>query len=163
MRPSCSLVLLCLLPAAIAAAPSTPTPPRPPRIALSELSFAGIVLGDTQAKVKKTLGKPGETIGQPDDHDYIFRYPGLDITFFDEDKVAGLSSTSPRRCTPSGVCPGQTLAQAHARLGRGAPPAPVDDAVEYYVEDESCWLQLNLDADSAPPQRIKTLSVVCIP
>jgi hypothetical protein len=162
MRARASLLLLCLLPA-VGAAAEPAQAPRPPTIALAELSFAGIVLGDTRAKVSKVLGRPGETIGQVGDPDYVFRYPGLDITFYEEGKVVGLSSDSPKRCTPSGACPGQTLAQAHARLGRGTAPTPVDDVVEYYVADESCWLQLNLDADSGPPQRIKTLAVVCAP
>ncbi|MEH6414597.1 hypothetical protein [Pseudomonas sp. CGJS7] len=154
MRPIRAVLLLCLLPAALAAA----EPARPGKIALSELSFAGIELGDSQAQVRKKLGKPTKTTGQADSYEHVFRYPGLDVTFFGDD-VAGLSSSSPKRCTPSGACPGQTLVQAHARLGRGAPPVPVDGRVEYYVEDETCWLRLDLGAGG----RIETLAVVCLP
>ncbi|MGH8083520.1 MAG: hypothetical protein ACREP7_23295 [Lysobacter sp.] len=172
MRIAASVSLLCLLSLtpAIVAAESAQTPARPPTIARSELSFAGIVLGDDRAKVRRTLGKPPQMTGRPGDHDYVFNYPGLDITFYEEGTVTGLSSSSPRRCTPSGACPGQTLAQAHAKLGRGKPPAPVDGVVEYYIDDESCWLELNLDADEASSTgadaakaRIEKLSVVCVP
>lgn len=157
MRPIRAVLLLCLLPAALAAAEPAPAPTR---IALSELSFAGIALGDSQAQVRKKLGKPTKTTGQADSYEHVFRYPGLDVTFFGDD-VAGLSSSSPKRCTPSGACPGQTLAQAHARLGRGAVPAPVDGRVEYYIEDETCWLRLDLGAGA--PARIETLAVICLP
>lgn len=168
MRLPPMFVLLCLLPAAGATAS-----PRP--IARAELSLAGIVLGDSDKKVREKLGKPSEMSGKPGDHDYRLVYPGLDVTFYEERTAVGMGSTSPRHCTPSGVCPGQTLAQAHARLGnKSAPPRPAtdDDKLEYYVEDESCWLQLQLDMDplSQPPSdaelaklRIKQVAVVCAP
>lgn len=173
MRLPSIFVLLCLLPAADAAAAPPTASPRP--VARAELSLAGIVLGDRYGKVRDRLGKPGEMRGKPGDHDYSLVYPGLEVTFYEEGTAVGMSSTSPRHCTPSGVCPGQTLAQAHARLGnRGAPPRPAadDDKLEYYVADESCWLQLDLDMDpqAEPPSdaqlaklRVKQVAVVCVP
>lgn len=164
MRFHLTLALSFLLPAAAVAAP--PSPPRP--IALSELSFAGIALGNSEALVRKTLGKPRDMTGKRGDPDYTLHYPGLDVIFYEEGKVTGLNATAANRCTPSGVCPGQTLTQAQAHLGKGTPATPVEGAVEYYVKDESCWLQLDLDSEStsradAGAARIKNIAVVCAP
>lgn len=166
MRFHLPLALSFLLPAVAIAAPPAKSPPRP--IALSELSFAGIALGNSDAQVRKKLGKPRGMTGKPGDHDYTLHYPGLDVIFYEEGKVTGLNATASSRCTPSGVCPGQTLAQAQAHLGKGTPPTPAEGAVEYYVDDESCWLQLDLDTESTPraeagAARIKNVAVVCAP
>jgi hypothetical protein len=123
-----------------------------PRIEASEPtalrpSIGPVSLGDTQARVRERLGNPtsiedvGEYLGSR------WRYKGLDVYFFhDAPIVVGqIESTIPQYCTASGVCPGQTLAVASAKLGSPKGGGSLKDGSNSYaVASEACSLDVNI-------------------
>ena len=136
-----SIILISLLSAGQAGA----APPAAP--SAKQLSLAGLKIADSLTVVRKKLGKPESTTGAPGDHDYILFYPGLRIEMIEPGQVLTLESTSPRYCTPSGVCPGQPLDEARKHWGQGE--IYDDDSSgtwHYSVDEDACFLQLVPDA-----------------
>lgn len=124
--------------------PACGAPPAAP--SRGELSLAGLKLGDSLALVRKKLGKPQSTIGAPGDHDYQLIYPGLRIEMIEPGRVLTLESTSPDYCTPSGLCPGQPLAEARRRWGDGEIYEGDDKGTWHYgVDEDSCFFQIEPD------------------
>lgn len=121
---------------------------------LSELSLGGLKLGDSAKRVQRRHGKP-QVRSQPGEMDYAYLYPGLEVSLAEDGRVVGLDATSPKHCTPSGLCPGQPLAKALERWGDGV-GLDDRDGVEYYVPGETCWLRLDLSG-----QTITALRVLC--
>ena len=131
----------------------------------SELSLGGIALGDSESQVSTLLGKPqkrsdtGEGIA--------LEYPGLTVligwleqaTPGKQRHVIQLKATDSRACTPSGVCPGTSIAQALVTYGQ---PIKVDresdSFLEYYSNQSSCWLQLGTSGET-----VRTISAMCQP
>lgn len=148
-----AIVLISLLSAGQAGAASPGAP------SSSELSLAGLKIGDSLALVRKKLGKPESTIGAPGDHDCILLYRGLRIEMIEPGQVLTLESTSPNYCTPSGLCPGQPLDEARKRWGQGE---VYDDGgsgtLNYSVDEDSCFLQIAPDASR---QRIRSVAFGC--
>ena len=90
------------------------------------------------------------------------------------DQAGGRWQGPPRRVRSATIRLGASRGpnQRHAPIPSHGRSATDDDKLEYYVEDESCWLQLQLDMDplSQPPSdaelaklRIKQVAVVCAP
>jgi hypothetical protein len=70
-----------------------------------------------------------------------------------------LESTSPRYCTPSGLCPGQPLDEARKRWGKGETyEGDSNGTLNYGVEEDSCFLQIEPDSSR---QFILSVSFAC--
>ena len=141
IRSGCAIVLMSLLFAGQAWAAPSNAPSR------SELSLAGLKIDDPLDLVRKKLGKPESTVGAPGDHHYILIYRGLRIEMTEPGQVLMLESTSPRYCTPSGLCPGQPLDEARKRWGKGETYDGDDNGtLNYSVGEDSCFLQIEPDS-----------------
>jgi hypothetical protein len=153
IRSGCAIVLMSLLFAGQAWAAPSNAPSR------SELSLAGLKIDDPLDLVRKKLGKPESTVGAPGDHHYILIYRGLRIEMTEPGQVLMLESTSPRYCTPSGLCPGQPLDEARKRWGKGE---TYDDdskgTLNYSVEEDACFLQVEPDSSR---QFIHSVAFAC--
>jgi hypothetical protein len=153
IRSWSALVVLSLLSAGPVHAATPDAPSR------SELSLAGLKIGDSLAAVRKRLGPPLSTTGAPGDHDYVLVYRGLRIEMVEPGQVLMLESSDPGHCTPSGVCPGQALDAARTRWGEGETYEGDDDGTWHYaVDEEACFLQVRPDPTR---QRIHSLSFGC--
>jgi len=132
----------------------------------SELSVGGIAPGVTEAFVLRRLGQPLQRLETGEGTE--LRYPGLRIfvelleqaaASAKTRRVLGVHATASHACTPRGVCPGRAVFAAQRLYGPGErtvrESGPV---VEYYVESNSCWLQL-----SVPKGVIRSVAVVCQP
>lgn len=140
IRNGCAIVLMSLLFAGQSWAVPSSTPSR------SELSLAGLKIDDSLELVRKKLGEPESTVGAPGDHHYILIYRGLRIEMTEPDRVLMLESTSPRYCTPSGLCPGQPLDEARKRWDEGETyDGDSSGALNYSVDEDSCFLQIEPD------------------
>lgn len=141
IRNGCVIVLMSLLSTgqAWAAPPSTPSH--------NELSLAGLRIDDSLARVRKQLGKPDSAIGAPGDHHYVLIYRGLRIEMAEPDRVLMLESTSPRYCTPSGLCPGQPLDEVRKRWGEGETyDGDSSGTLNYSVGEDSCFMEIEPDS-----------------
>lgn len=147
------MVLMSLLFAGQAWAAPASTPSR------SELSLAGLKIDDSLGVVHKKLGKPESTVGAPGDHHYILIYRGLRIEMTEPDQVFMLESSSPRYCTPSGLCPGQPLDEARKRWGEGETyDGDSSGTLNYDVDEASCFLQIEPDSSR---QLIHSVAFAC--
>lgn len=153
IRNGGAIVLLSLLFAGQAWAAHSTTPSR------GELSLAGLKIDDSLDLVRKKLGKPESTVGAPGDHHYLLFYRGLRIEMTEPDRVLMLESTSPRYCTPSGLCPGQPLDEARKRWGKGETYDGDDSGtLNYSVDEDSCFLQIEPDPSR---QFIRSVAFAC--
>lgn len=110
-------------------------------------SLGSIALGDAPAIVKRKLGQPIETEETGDYLGSRWRYDGIDIYFHLDPPVAvgQIESTSPRHCTANGVCPGQSLAAASAKLGSPMGGGSLKEGTNSYaVQGEACWLEVDV-------------------
>ena len=134
MRKILAIVLLVL-----AASPSHAM--QTSSITDSELSLGGIALGDTEQVVVAKLGKAARITDTGEN--LRLDYPGLTIWLGEEHRVGEVLSTSSAQCSPSGICPRQSLSSLKERFG---PPQVADREdgrfMEYPSVQSSCWLQL---------------------
>ncbi len=121
-------------------------------IPASDVSIAGVAIGDSPAQVRSKLGEPNTTEGIPDYLPLHYNYPNVRVSF-DGDVVAGLFTRSASGCTPKGLCPGDSLDKMRRLYGE---PLRTDRETgrffEYYGVDLYCWLQI-------PDQGDKVLSI----
>lgn len=88
----------------------------------SELSLSGIMLGDSEKKIKQRLGKPRKVLKETqEDADGTFilttyHYPDLNIDIA-RDRVSRLFTTSPSTMTPKGIKTGMTYDETADLLG----------------------------------------------
>jgi len=110
-----------------------------------ELALGGIALGDTEAVVLASLGRARRTTDNGDFLNVKMEYSGLTVWLGEERRVGEMLSTSPKHCTPAGVCPGMPFAQLVAKYG---PPLVADREdgrfMEYPSSQSSCWLQISV-------------------
>lgn len=110
----------------------------------SELAIAGISLDADEALVLRTLGQPSRATDTGDFLNIQLEYPGLTIWLGKGRRVGEILSTSPRHCTPGGICPGMTLSQVQSMYG--SPSAAIRETgqfMEYFPKSNfPCWLQL---------------------
>jgi len=131
----------------------------------SELSLAGVEVGETEKNVVERLGPPNERIDTGEGAE--LHYPGLVLT------VGWLEQTAPgvesrvfasraegrSACTPMGLCPGMSVAQAIALYGPTGPTVRETGVfLEFQPVGENCWLQVY-----APRDIILSLAVACQP
>ena len=137
----------------------------PGTISDKELSIGGVSLGQTERDALTTLGKPLRTI--KDSEGTRLEYKGMTISvgWLQQAKagvprrVYELLSTSRLHCTPSGICPGASLAKVRARFGAPVVADRKDGTfMEYPSSQSSCWLQLAVIGGI-----IKSVRAVCQP
>jgi len=82
-----------------------------------EFSIAGVTLNSTREDVMWMLGSPKSSETLPGSFiDEILYYGGISISFAGG-QVWDIISTSPKFCTPSGVCPGDSVSRVFNTLG----------------------------------------------
>ena len=82
-----------------------------------ELSLAGVSLYSTKEDVLWMLGDPKSSETLPGSFvSEIFYYGGISISFAGG-QVWDIIATSPKFCTPSGVCPGDSVSRVFNTLG----------------------------------------------
>jgi hypothetical protein len=124
----------------------------------SELSLGGIVLGQSETSVVRALGSPKSRA--EGDSDYLpvkLSYSGLTV-LLDEQGVGGLISTSKRFCTPAGVCPGTTYANAQHIYGSALVTEMVGGLPVGYIYGDGCWLEFVQTSG-----KVKTIELACSP
>ncbi|WP_133502086.1 hypothetical protein [Cognatilysobacter terrigena] len=131
----------------------------------SELSIGGIEIGATEASVRNLLGEP---VGnrETDEGEELY-YPGLVVTvgWLEQRgpkiprRVSALLGTGYKACTPSGLCPGMSIADATRLYGASKPVERENGTfLEYQPAAAQCWLQVPAKADP-----IYKVAVVCQP
>jgi hypothetical protein len=130
------------------------------RISPSEMAIGGISIGQTRNAVAANLGKPTSKTEEADYLSEHWHYPTLRVSFA-FGSVEELHSSSPRACTPAGLCPGDAVSRM--RTLYGAPTARLREDVrffEYYANrsDCPCWLQV-----AASGSKVASIQVVCQP
>lgn len=144
------IAILCAILPAVASA----SPRELPR---SELSLGGIPIDWTQSQVREVLGKPRSSTAELDFLNLHLRYPHVTVSF-SGDIVSGLSSNSPKGCTPAGLCPGDSLKRAKALYGEPELVKRETGTYWEYYADYPCWLQIAPRED-----RVGSISVACQP
>jgi len=126
----------------------------------SELSIGGVALDAEESLVVRTLGQPTSTTDTGDFLNVRLEYSGLTIWLGEGRRVGEILSTSPKHCTPGGICPGMPFSKVEALHG-----APVvasreeGEFMEYFPEsDFPCWLQLAVSA-----RVVKSVRAECQP
>lgn len=123
-----------------------------------ELSLGGIVLGQSEASVIRALGRPkGRTENGSDYLPLELSYPGLAV-LLDEQGVGGLISSSKRFCTPAGICPGMSYAEAQQIYGLALVTKTTDRVSTGYLYGDGCWLKLAVKLG-----KVETMEVACAP
>ena len=124
----------------------------------TELSLGGIVLGQSEASVVRTLGLPKSRTGESSDYLPVrLSYSGITV-LLDEQGVGGLISTGKRFCTPAGVCPGTPLAKAKQIYGPAWVTEMVDGSPGGYVYGDGCWLEFSVKSG-----KVQTIEIACSP
>lgn len=124
-----------------------------------ELSLGGVAIGDTEAAVLRRLGQPVRRIDTGDVLDTQLEYEGLTVWLGEWQRVVEVLSVSKRHCTPSGVCPGMSFAQARKKYRQPLAASREDgDFMEYTSAGSSCWLQFAVDKG-----RIASVRAECQP
>jgi hypothetical protein len=86
-------------------------------VSASEFSIAGIGLDATEADILALLGSPKSREVAPTDYiDEVLYFGGVSVAIAGG-QVWDIISTSPKFCTPSGVCPGDSVALLFDTLG----------------------------------------------
>lgn len=124
-----------------------------------ELSLGGVAIGDTEASVLRRLGQPMRRVETGDMLDMRLDYVGLTVWLGEERSVGEILSVSGQHCTPSGICPGMSLAQMKKKYGQPLAAFREDGAfMEYPGSGASCWLQFTVDEG-----RIMSVRAECQP
>lgn len=95
------------------------TPTRPTRLEAGEFSVGGITIGSGQDEILEILGEPNQI--EEGRTSRLYKYDGLELLIGRSDKpdvfVEGVETTLSDFCTPSGVCPGDTVRSVMEKLG----------------------------------------------
>ena len=131
----------------------------------SELSLGGVEIGETETHVVELLGPPNTRVDTGEGTE--LRYPGLVFTVGwleqaapgVERRVFASRAEAHSACTPMGLCPGMSVAQATKLYGPTDPTVrETGTFLEYQPVGEQCWLQVH-----APTDTILSLAVACQP
>ncbi|MEL6322019.1 MAG: hypothetical protein AAFQ57_15445, partial [Cyanobacteria bacterium J06626_14] len=91
----------------------------PTRLEAGEFSVGGITIGTGQDEILEMLGEPNQI--EEGLRSSQYKYDGLELLVEISDKpdvfVLGVETTTPDFCTPSGVCPGDTVRSVMEKLG----------------------------------------------
>ena len=124
----------------------------------NDVALGGIALGQSEAAVVQVLGKPTSRTEIGSDYLPIkLSYPGITV-MLDEQGVGGLISSDKRFCTPAGVCPGTSLAQAKRLYGSAWVTETVDGLPVGYVYGDGCWLAFELKSGT-----VRAVELACSP
>ena len=124
----------------------------------AELSLGGIVLGQSEASVVRTLGQPkSRTDGSSDYLPVRLTYSGITV-LLDEQGVGGLISINKNFCTPAGVCPGSPVAKARQVYGPEWVTEMVDGSPVGYVYGDGCWLEFSVKSG-----KVQSIELACSP
>ena len=128
------------------------------QITPSELSLAGIVIGQTEAEVINLLGKPRSR--SKTDEGYRLSYKGMDIYVgVGSYGVFDLTSTNPTYCTKSHICPGMPVSKLRSKFGPGIEAKRESgNFLEYTPHESTCWLQIR-EAEGI----IQSIRIACQP
>lgn len=97
--------------------PLKPFNPTKANVYAGELSIAGISLSSTEDDILWLLGPPKSREALPGSFiDEILYYGGISISLAGG-QVWDIIATSPKFCTPSGVCPGDSVSRVFNTLG----------------------------------------------
>lgn len=124
-----------------------------------ELVIGGIRLGQSEASVIGTLGKPASrSVSETTDYlPVTLTYPDFTIEL-DEQGVGSLLSSSSRYCTPAGACPGMRFSDVQRIYGPAMRVEQVDGAPKGFVFDDGCWLGFAVKSGD-----VETVEVACVP
>ena len=131
----------------------------------SELSLAGIALGDSEAQVLAVLGPASKRYETGEGT--ALEYSGLTVLVgWLEQQVAGkqrrvvqLTATGSNACTPADLCPGAPASMAVATYGQPVQAERESGSfLEYYSHQSSCWLQVGTSGEI-----IRSFSAGCQP
>ncbi|MGG6237479.1 hypothetical protein ACQ4N7_02475 [Nodosilinea sp. AN01ver1] len=125
------------------------------KISSAELSLGGVEAGAAEAEVIGQLGEPDQ-FEQVSPFSTKLTYRGLSVSFF-EDAAATIRSVSPNYCTPSGLCPGATVAEAERLYG--APlvePRSDADYWQYTNTDAACTMELEVTNET-----VGAIAILC--
>jgi hypothetical protein len=114
----------------------------------SEFSIAGVGLDSTEADILALLGSPKSREAAPTDYiDEVLYYGGMSVAIAGG-QVWDIISTSPKFCTPSGVCPGDAVTLLFDTLGPTelVPTAAGQQAL--YSGLGNCTLEFNIAAET---------------
>ena len=131
----------------------------------SELSIGGVASGATEAEVVGLLGEPARRAETGEGSE--LHYPGLVVTvgWLEQQaegvqrRVLALSGTSPKSCTPRGLCPGMPESEVRSLYGAAEPvQRGAGMFIEYQPEGVHCWLQVSMQTGI-----VQSLAVACQP
>jgi len=127
----------------------------------TELALGGIHHGDSKKSVLERLGKP-ESIDDPTKFKFSnIVYPDLTVTLGEGgDGVIFVRSSSPKYCTPSGICPGMPFSRAEAAYSsiHILEYAKGDKFTAYFGSRLACRLTFEVEKSV-----IKSLGAGCMP
>ena len=122
------------------------------------LTLGGITIGQSEASVVATLGKPRHRKKELDFFLPItLVYRGL-VVSLDEQGVGSVLSTSKKFCTPAKICPGMTHAQVTKVYGPSDAYERDRAIFRDYLWDDGCWLRLKFQADT-----VSSVETTCSP
>ncbi len=115
-----------------------------------ELNLSGLTLNTTESEVYSLLGPPKSREISPTSYiDEILYYGGISVAL-SGGMVWDIIATSPKFCTPSGVCPGDSIDLVFDTLGFTAlvPSGGSQRAIYAAPSMGSCALNLDVVAES---------------
>jgi len=136
-----------------------------PTVSDSELSLAGVALGNSEEQVLAVLGPAPKRFETGEGT--AFEYDGLTVYVGwleqqdpgKQRRVFQLEATGPHACTPAGLCPGAPAAKVVATYGQPVQAErETGSFLEYYSNQSSCWLQVGTSGEF-----IRSISAVCQP
>ena len=131
----------------------------------AELSLGGVALGDTESQVLAVLGPAPHQADTSEGLALQYARFTVVVGWLEqqapgkERRVVQLTSTSPTICTPSKMCPGESISTIVASHGQPiSAKLESGNFLEYYSSQSSCWLQLSTSGNT-----ISAISAVCAP
>lgn len=124
----------------------------------SELSVAGVRLGESEKATIRKLGKPIKRTNN--NEGWVLLYEGLTVTHGVASYGAfDMESKNPKYCTPKKACPGMSVYKLKQLYGEPL-EADRDEGkfLEYMGKNTTCWLQI-----AASDNVVKSIRVACQP
>ncbi|MEL7067127.1 MAG: hypothetical protein AAGN15_00580 [Cyanobacteria bacterium J06581_3] len=134
-----------------------------------DFAINGMSIGMTQAEVIEQLGEPDDIGMDRRPGDTLLYSDGMKV-YLGDDFVTGAVATGTDFCTPSGICPGDSLESIFNRLGTTV-IAPDDGSGRYAAyrpaaEDNVvfCWLEIHIDENHpSGVDTAKDVALACQP
>ncbi len=122
-----------------------------------ELNLSGLTLNTSEAEVYNLLGEPKSREINPTSYiDEVLYYGGISVAISDG-MVWDIVATSPKFCTPSGVCPGDSVDLLFDALGStGLIPAGGRQRAVYAAPSMGCSLNLDIVSNA-----VSQITIAC--